>query len=106
MAHRHTATGTLPEGLGPNRTRITYHPELFGQRLIVHDQPAPPPGRPEKPKPISEERAADLVDFRQAHGKFPRGYLEGEGSLYIFLQSQRGRYRAGKLLKSRKPLSG
>ena len=55
-----------------------------------------------KPKPTWEERAADLVDFRQVYGRFPRGYLEGESSLYSFLQSQRGRYRAGKLRESRK----
>ena len=83
------------------RTRITYHPELFGQRLMVHDQPALPPGGLKKPKPTWEERAADLVDFRQVYGRFPRGYLEGESSLYSFLQSQRGRYRAGKLLRPR-----
>ena len=84
------------------RTRIIHHPELFGQRLMVHDQPALPPGGLKKPKPTWEERATALVDFRQAHGRFPRGYLEGESSLYSFLQSQRGRYRAGKLLESRK----
>ena len=84
------------------RTRIIYHPELFGQRLMVHDQPALPPGGLKKPKPTWEERAADLVDFRQVCGRFPRGYLEGESSLYSFLQSQRGRYRAGKLRESRK----
>ncbi|WP_461171174.1 helicase associated domain-containing protein [Arthrobacter sp. Z1-15] len=84
------------------RTRITYHPELLGQRLMVHDHPALPPGGLKKPKPTWEERAADLADFRQVHGRFPRGYLEGESSLYSFLQSQRGRYRAGKLLESRK----
>ena len=72
------------------RTRITYHSELFGQRLMVHDQPALPPGGLKKPKPTWEERAADLVDFRQVYGRFPRGYLEGESSLYSFLQSQRG----------------
>ena len=36
------------------------------------------------------------------YGRFPRGYLEGESSLYSFLQSQRGRYRAGKLQEGRK----
>ena len=84
------------------RTRITYHPELFGARLMVHVQPALPPGGLRKPKPTWEERAADLVDFRQMYGRFPRGYLEDEATLYSFLQSQRGRYRAAKLLESRK----
>lgn len=84
------------------RTRIIHHPELFGQRLMVHDQPALPRGGLKKPKPTWEERAADLVDFRQVHGRFPRGYLEGESSLYSFLQSQRGRYRAGKLTEPRR----
>ncbi|MCC9198512.1 M23 family metallopeptidase (plasmid) [Arthrobacter sp. zg-Y820] len=41
--------------------------------------------------------AADLVDFRQVYWRFPRGDVEGESSLYSFLQSQRGRYRADKL---------
>ena len=83
-------------------TRITYAPELFGQRLMLHNQPALPSGGLKKPKPTWEERAAELVDFRQSHGRFPRGYLEGEGPLYSFLQNQRRQYRAGKLPDTQK----
>lgn len=43
------------------RTRIAYTPELFGQRLMVHDQPALPPG-----------------------------YREGEGSLCSFCSMSAG----------------
>ncbi|MFJ7751832.1 helicase associated domain-containing protein [Arthrobacter sp. NPDC097144] len=84
------------------RNRIAYHPELFGQRLMVHDQPTLPPGGFKKLKPSWEERAAQLADFRQAHGRFPRGYIEGEQQLYTFMQYQRQQYRAGKLPEPRK----
>ena len=84
------------------RTRITYHPELFGARLMVHDQPALPPGGLGKPKPSWDERCAELVTFRQIHGRFPRGYLEDEARLYSFLQNQRRQYRAGKLAATKK----
>lgn len=80
------------------RTRTMHNPDLFGQRLMVHGQPALPPGGLKKPKPTWEERSAELVDFRRVHGRFPRGYLEGEGTLYSFLQNQRRQYRAGKLI--------
>ena len=84
------------------RTRITYHPELFGARLMVHDQPALPPGGLKKPKPSWAERCAELVRFRQAYGRFPRGYIEDEATLYRFLQNQRRQYRAGKLPETKK----
>lgn len=84
------------------RNRIAYHPELFGARLMVHDQPALPPGGLKKPKPTWEERAADLVDSRQVYGRFPRGYIEAEQQLYTFMQYQRQQYRAGKLSETKK----
>lgn len=84
------------------RTRIMHKPELFGQRLMLHDRPAVPPGGLRKSKPTWEERCAELIEFRQAHGRFPRGYVQGESSLYSFLQSQRERYRAGMLAEGRK----
>ena len=84
------------------RTRITYHPELFGARLMVHDQPALPPGGLKKPKPSWAERCAELVTFRKAYGRFPRGYIEDEATLYSFLQNQRRQYRAGKLSETKK----
>ncbi|GAA3287486.1 helicase associated domain-containing protein [Arthrobacter citreus] len=42
------------------------------------------------------------MKFRRGYGRFPRGYIEGEQQLYSFLQSQRERYRAGKLQEERK----
>ena len=84
------------------RTRVGSHPELFGARLMLHDQPALPKGGLKKSKPTWEERASDLVNFRQVYGRFPRGYLEGEQPLYSFLQAQRERDRAGKLQEPRK----
>ena len=84
------------------RTRTTHNPELFGQRLMLHDQPALPPGGLKKQKPSWEERCAELIEFRRMNGRFPRGYLEGEGTVYSFLQNQRRRYRAGELLEVRK----
>ena len=84
------------------RTRTMHNPDLLGQRLMVHDQPALTPGGLKKPKPTWKERCAELVTFRQVHGRFPRGYIEDEATLYSFLQNQRRQYRAGKLPDSRK----
>jgi len=83
------------------RTRVNHNPALFGQRLMLHDHPKLPREGLGKRKPSWQERAAALADFRQVHGRFPRGYLEDEGKLYSFLQHQRGRYRAGTLLVDR-----
>ncbi|GAA3287781.1 hypothetical protein GCM10017708_05900 [Arthrobacter citreus] len=52
-------------------------------------------------KPTWQERVDELAEFRWAHGRFPRSYLEGESNLYSFLQHQRVRYRAGVLLAGR-----
>lgn len=84
--------------------RVTYKPERFGQRLMLHDHPKLPPGGLKKPTPKIPwpERAEELAEFKRAHGRFPRGYLEGEQQLYSFLQYQRKHYRAGKLTGSRK----
>ena len=84
------------------RTKIIYKPELFGQRLMLHDQPAWPPGGPRKKKIPWEERAAQVVHFRSSNGRFPRGYVDGESTLYSFLQHQRGQHRAGKLSDSKR----
>lgn len=86
------------------RNRIAYHPELFGQRLMVHDQPALPPGglKKQKPKIPWTERVQELAEFKRAQGRFPRGYIEAEQQLYSFMQYQRQQYRSGKLLEPRK----
>lgn len=84
------------------RTRVNHNPALFGQRLMLHDHPQLPPGGLGNRKPSWEERAGVLAEFRRAHERFPRGYVEEESSLYSFLQHQRNRYRAGKLSASRK----
>lgn len=84
------------------RGKVTYKPELFGQRLMLHDQPALPPGGLPKSNPLWEDRIADLAEFRRLHGRFPRQYVEGEGPLYSFVQNQRKRYRAGTLPESHK----
>ena len=84
------------------RTRTIYKPELFGQRLMYHDQPALPRGGLRSQKPSWEERAAELAAFLQVNGRFPRGYMEGESSLYSFLQNQRRQFRAGKLIDFKK----
>lgn len=84
--------------------RVSYNPERFGQRLMLHDHPKLPPRGLTKPTPKIPwmERAGELSRFRRVHGRFPRGYLEGEQQLYSFLQHQRKRYRAGKLTEPRK----
>lgn len=84
------------------RTRVNHNPALFGQRLMLHDHPQLPPGGLENRRPTWQERAVELAEFRQAHGRFPRGYIDGESSLYSFLQYQRKQYRAGRLPESRK----
>ena len=84
------------------RARVSYKPELFGQRLMLHDHPQLPPGGVKKPKIPWMERAEELADFGRVHGRFPRGYLDGESVLYSFLQYQRKQYRAGKLPSSKK----
>lgn len=83
------------------RTRIRHKPELFGQRLVLHDQPALPFGGLKRRAPW-DKRYVELRDFVHEHGRFPRGYIEDESSLYSFLQYQRQQYRAGKLLETRK----
>lgn len=84
------------------RARVSNKPELFGQRLMLHDHPQLPPGGLKKPKIPWMERAEELADFGRVHGRFPRGYLDGESVLYSFLQYQRKQYRAGKLPSGRK----
>ncbi|WP_146068536.1 helicase associated domain-containing protein [Arthrobacter sp. 9E18] len=84
--------------------RVSYKPERFGQRLMLHDHPKLPPGGLKKPTPKIPwmERAGEVSRFRREHGRFPRGYLDGEQQLYSFLQYQRKQYRAGKLPTVRK----
>ncbi|MFB9796617.1 helicase associated domain-containing protein [Arthrobacter citreus] len=84
--------------------KVSSKPERFGLRLMLHDHPKLPPGGLKKPTPkiLWMERAEELAEFRRVHGRFPRGYLEGEQQLYSFLQHQRKRYRSGKLTGSRK----
>jgi hypothetical protein len=86
------------------RNRIAYHPELFGQRLMLHDHPQLPPGglKKQKPKIPWTERVQQLAEFKRAHGRFPRGYIKAEQQLYTFMQYQRQQYRAGKLPEPRK----
>ena len=86
------------------RNRVAYHPELFGQRLMLHDHPQLPPGglKKQKPKIPWTERAQGLAEFKRVHGRFPRGYIEAEQPLYTFMQYQRQQYRAGKLPEPRK----
>lgn len=86
------------------RNRVANKPELRGQRLMLHDHPQLPPGGLKKtpPKVPWIDRAAELVLFKHINGRFPRGYLDDESSLYSFLQHQRNRYRAGRLAESRK----
>ena len=84
------------------RTRVNHNPALFGQRLMLHDHPRVPRWGLENRKPTWQERAAELAEFRRTHGRFPRGYFEGEQQLYSFLQYQRKQYRAGKLPESKK----
>ena len=84
------------------RTRVNHNPALFGQRLMLHDHPQMPRWGLEKRKPTWQERAAELAEFRQTYGRFPRGYLEGEQKLYSFLQYQRQQCRSGTLLDGRK----
>lgn len=79
------------------RTRVNHNPALFGQRLMLHDWPKLPPGGLRSRKPSWQERAAELVRFRTIYGRFPRGYVEEEKSLYSFLQYQRKRCRDGML---------
>ncbi|WP_370665541.1 helicase associated domain-containing protein [Arthrobacter luteolus] len=64
---------------------------------MLHDHPKLPRGGLGTRKPTWQERAGKLAEFRRSHGRFPRGYLEGEQQLYSFLQNQRKRYRAGEL---------
>lgn len=78
------------------RGRVTQNPELFGRRLMVHDQPSLPPGGLSK-RPSWVERCEELAEFRRRHGRFPHNYRQDESSLYSFLQYQRTLYRAGKL---------
>jgi hypothetical protein len=86
------------------RNRIAYHPELFGQRLMLHDHPQLPPGglKKQKPKIPWTERVRELAEFKRAHGRFPRGYIKAEQQLYTFMQYQRQQYRAGKLPEPRR----
>ena len=82
--------------------RVSYKPERFGQRLMLHDHPKLPPGGLPKPKIPWAENADRLSKFTREHGRLPRGYLDGEGPLYTFLQYQRKQYRSDKLPSSRK----
>lgn len=82
------------------RGRVTQKPELFGRRLVVHDQPALPRSGLVKRRSW-EERCEELAEFRRRHGRFPHNYKQEESSLYSFLQYQRTRYRAGKLPEAR-----
>lgn len=86
------------------RTRVNYNPALFGQRLMLHDHPQEPRGGLGNWRPTWQERAAELIEFRWTHGRFPRGYIDGESSLYSFLQYQRQLFRAGRLSSFRKAL--
>lgn len=79
------------------RTRVNHNPALFGQRLMLHDHPKIPRGGLGNRRSTWQDRAFELADFRRTHGRFPRGYLEGEKQLYSFLQHQRKRYRLGQL---------
>ena len=83
------------------RTTVTQNPNLFGQRLMVHDRPALPRGGLKKRRSW-DQRCTELVNFHEQYGRLPRGYLEAESSLYSFLQYQREQYRAGKIPESRK----
>lgn len=83
------------------RTRVNHNPALFRQHIMLHDHPQLPSGALGNRRPTWEERAAALAEFQRTHGKFPCGYLEGESSLYSFLQHQRNQHRIGKLSTSR-----
>ncbi len=83
------------------RSTVIQNPSLFGQRLMVHDRPALPRGGLRKRRSW-RERCVELADFQRIYGRLPRGYLDGESSLYSFLQYQREQYRAGKLPESKK----
>ena len=84
------------------RTRVNHNPALFGQRLMLHDHPRLPPGGIGTRRPTWQERVAQLAQFQQTYGRFPRGYMDEEKSLYSFLQYQRERYRGGKLPRPQK----
>lgn len=68
---------------------------------MVHDRPALPRGGL-KNRRSWDQRCTELAEFRLQHGRLPRSYIEGESSLYSFLQYQRRLRRTGQLFASRK----
>lgn len=79
------------------RTRVKHNPDLFGQRLVLHDHPQVPRWGLSSRRPTWRERVDELVEFRRVHGRLPRGYIQDESKLYTFLQYQREKCRGGKL---------
>ncbi|MGW9405835.1 helicase associated domain-containing protein [Arthrobacter sp. NPDC055585] len=83
------------------RSTVLQNPALFGQRLMVHDRPALPRSGL-KNRRSWDQRCTELAEFRLQHGRLPRSYIEGESSLYSFLQYQRRLHRTRQLSASRK----